>query len=265
MTARIGVALAALGGLLLGAAPARAEGIKWTPEFFHQLYGDVTYTYRFGASTFEQYRAGLRAGLIDVYGSVKFDGANTSASQVPTPYSYSGLVPAAGARVWIPGRTAWFGVEVGHGVIGTRKGQNELRVGGTGYWDHDTPHAWRRETYAEAFFVDSTAPVQDVFGMLRHRQGWLFAEAVGGWFWGYGVGQLNVSGRPTYAADNRVELGLGVGWRGFRGWTDAPLMADTVAGVSLNVEARGGVAYRGDLGGMPRAYVTPLFVLAGGF
>lgn len=259
------LALAASCALAFAPREARAEAASG-PRFFHDLYGDVTYTYRYGPATFDRYRAGLRLGPLDVFGFARYDAADTGSSQVPTQYSYGGAVVGGGSRVWLFGRTFWLGVDVGRGVSGTRAEITDVRAGGAGFWDDDDLYAKvRRETYVEAFYIDDFHVVNDGFLLARHRHGLLLDELGGGWAWAYGVAQLNLSAKGDYGADNRAELGLGTGWRRFWSWHDSPLMPDTVFGLTLNAEARVGTIVRGDLGGMSRTYVTPLLVLAGGF
>jgi len=233
-------ALFSLTGFVALAASAAAQ----QPEFFRDVYADAVYNRLTGFSTSQIARVGFKKGQDDLHVLFRNETFDTRGTDLPFQYAARGTSVALGYRHWFPGNRMFGTISYGTGLAGTIKDKADFRAGFAGYTDWSNGRNFT-DLYGDLFYV---GVAKDTYLNLRIRPGRILRQDKDGRLWVYGVGQLFAAGSGARGTENRVEAGLGIGYL-FRGK------------VTLNLEMRGGYAYRGDIS--KRTYLNPTIILAG--
>lgn len=221
-------------------------GLASTAEQFSDLYTDAVWSNLTGASTFQSARVGARSGQNEYYLSAKNEWYDTRGTRLSYQASAQGATVGVGYRRWLLGRELFAAVSAGTGVVGANAGRSDARVGLAGYTQWELGQRFT-DLYGELFWVERA---DDAFLSLRLRPGMVLHRDRQGRLWLYAVGQCWASGTGESGTDNRVEAGSGLGYV-YQGK------------VSLNIEARGGRAYRGQI--TERSYWNPMLIVAANF
>lgn len=172
-------------------------------------YADAVWSNQYGASSFQQVNYGIRDKNQDYFLSLKNEWSDTSSGNVPWNYTLSGISAGGGIRCWDKNKNAYLSISYARGLTANRKGDDDFRVGGAGYWYHENQRNFK-ETYAEAFWISIQ---KDTLGMIRYRDGKIISDRDGKKTSLYGIGELHLSGSGDNAADNRLEAGVGISYR----------------------------------------------------
>jgi len=219
--------------------------VQWVSEG----YFDAGYERLLGTFATQILRFGARYGQDDLHAYVRNETLDTVGTGLPYPQSVTGTSVGLEARHWFPGNQMYASASLGQGISGPNEGKADARYGLAGYtnWTHDR---WFGDFYGELFYI---ALATDTFLDGRLRAGRIWKRFKKDYVWGYVVGQFWVSGQTESGTENRMEAGLGVGYS----WHE---------GISLNIELRGGYAFRSGIDdGGDRLYFNPTIILAGGF
>ncbi len=230
-------------------APAQSTEImkpKETGKLFYEVYADAVSQKLTGFSMLQQIRAGYRYGQFDVHALLRNEQFDTKGTNLPFQFAARGTTLGVGVRWWFPGNKAWATASYGRGISGFAQGKNDLRIGGAGYdsWQSDK---YFTDVYADLFYVDLA---KDSYGTLRFRPGYILSKASNNMLWAYGIAHGWASGKGKNGVENRIETGVGVGYR--------------IGGnLTLNAEYRLGMVYRGAIN--QRSYTNPMIFIAGFF
>jgi len=223
-------------------------------KFFHSLYVDGVVTQLTGVSSMQQYTFGARKGAYGVYGQIQNAWSDTHGSDALYQYSARGLTISAGLRYWLPGE-AWYGfAQVGHVLTGNSKGTDEERLGLAGFneWDFGKKKDKVLDFYGDLTWVNNP-DTADTYLTMRVRDGKVLHQEGNSRLWAYGVGQLNGSASGSNGINNRIEAGVGLGYRTYQ----APF------GMNASFELREGYSFQGVIA--HKTYFNPTFIISGGF
>ena len=219
---------------------------KETGKLFYEVYADAVSQKLTGFSTLQLLRAGYRYGQFDVHALVRNEQFDTKGTNLPFQFAARGTSAGLGVRYWMPGNKAWVTASYARGVSGFVQGKNDIRLGGAGYdaWQSDK---YFTDVYADVFYVDLA---KDTFGTLRFRPGYILSKTGGNMLWAYGIAHGFVSGKGKNGVENRVEGGVGLGYR-------------LGSNISINAEYRLGYVFRGEIN--QKRYTNPTIFIAGFF
>jgi hypothetical protein len=227
------------------AAEKKKLKLRWVSEG----YFDAGYERLLGTFSTQIIRYGVRYGQDDLHAYFRNETLNTNGTGLPYPQAVTGTSVGLEARHWFPGNKMYAGVSYGEGIGGYNLRKADFRYGLVGYtnWTHNR---WFSDLYGELYYI---AVAADTFFDVRLRSGQKIHEDKKGYLWDYVVGQFWVSGQTESGTENRTELGLGIGY----------VYAQSI---SLNVELRGGYAFRSGIdNGGDRSYFNPTIILSGGW
>ncbi len=228
---------------------AQAAGKKLKLRWVSEGYFDAGYERLLGTFSTQIIRYGVRYGQDDLHAYFRNETLNTNGTGLPYPQAVTGTSVGLEARHWFPGNKMYAAVSYGEGIGGYNNRKADFRYGLVGYtnWTHNK---WFSDLYGELYYI---AVAADTFFDVRLRSGQKLHEDKKGYLWDYVVGQFWVSGQTESGTENRAELGLGIGY----------VYAQAI---SLNVELRGGYAFRSGIdNGGDRSYFNPTVILSGGW
>ncbi|OPZ83376.1 MAG: hypothetical protein BWY76_02303 [bacterium ADurb.Bin429] len=236
-------------GLLLLALSAPAQNPdEW--RNFHTLYVDAVWTRLTGYSSVQQYTTGVRKGQYGAYLALQNAWADTRGSDAIYQYTTQGVTLTGGLRYWFPG-DQWFAfTSFGHVIAGKNEGTDDFRVGAAGFneWEHGKNRVF--DLYGDITWVGAA---DDLYMTIRAREGVILRQQGNTRWWVYGVGHLAASASGDNGASNRLEAGVGLGYRTYA----APF------GLSVGLEMREAYSFRGAID--DRLFYNPTIVVAGGF
>lgn len=215
--------------------------LKWV----HDTYFDAGASDLIGTFTTQIIRYGVRYEQSELHIYAKNETLDTTGTNLPFRSIVSGASAGIGYRYWLPGNHAFATVSYGKYFSGDNKNKSDFRVGAAGYYDWKHKNQFT-DYYGDLFYIDIA---QDVFISSRLRTGLVLFQHGGDSGTGYFVLQGFGSGKGDNGTENRIEAGFGVAYVFQKK-------------ISLNVELRGGYAYRGTINN--RTYLNPQIVLSGG-
>lgn len=230
-------------------APAQSTEIfkpKETGKLFYEVYADAVSQRLTGFSTLQQLRAGYRYGQVDVHALLRNEQFDTKGTNLPFQFAGRGTSLGVGVRYWFSGNKAWATASFARGIAGFVKGKNDIRLGGAGYdaWQSDK---YFTDVYGDLFYVDLA---KDTYGTLRFRPGYILSKDGNNMLWAYGIAHGFASGKGANGVENRIETGVGLGYR-------------LGGNITLNAEYRLGYVYRGAIN--QKRYTNPIIFIAGFF
>jgi hypothetical protein len=235
--------------LLFLCLPALAEEPA-TIKPFQTLYVDAVWTKLTGASSVQQYTTGLRKGQHGAYLSLQNSWSDTRGSDAVYQYTTQGVTLTGGLRYWLPGDQWFTFASLGHVLTGSSAGTNDLRFGAAGFneWAHGSNQVF--DLYGDLTWVGAA---DDLYMTLRARDGVILSQEGNTRWWLFGVGHLAVSASGDNGVSNRLEAGVGLGYRTYQ----------QPYGLSVSLELREGYSFRGLID--DRLFFNPTIIVAGGF
>jgi len=217
-------------------------------RFVESGYFDVGYEKLIGLFSDQIVRGGIRYGQDDLTAFFRNTTLDTRGTGLPYPSAVEGTTVGVAFRHWFPKNQMFATVETGDTIAGPYQGKTDTHYGLVGYteWSHNLA---KTDVYGELFYI---ALETDTFADLRFRSGQILAkDKSGNYFWLYLVGQGWASGKVETGTENRVEAGPGIAY------------IFKKLNLSVNLEARGGYSFRGDIPN--KVYFNPTLIISAGF
>lgn len=238
-------------GMLLSPLSARADDN--TGDYykrFTQLYVDAVASTLTGLSTTQTYTVGWRKEQQGFYLQVQDAWSDTRGSASLYQYLVEGVTISGGVRYWLPGN-AWYVYAADGAVVrGPYAGQYDARAGLVGYNEWEYGRRKVLDLYSDCTYVRLD---KDTYFTLRVRDGKILRQSGNSRTWAFLVGNVQADTAGSNGLSNRLETGVGLGFRTYK----APY------GLSLSLEYRVGHSFAGAI--THQNYTYPLFIIAGGF
>jgi len=228
------------------AVPNIGDGYKQ----FDQLYLDATASSLTGLSATQMFTLGWRKEQQAFYLQVMNAWSDTLGTSSLYQYTSQGITLSGGIRYYLPG-DAWY-VFASEGILvcGPYAGSFDPRVGLVGSNEWNFARGKVIDLYSDCTYVNL---YQDTYFTLRIRDGKILSQHGNSRIWAYAIGNLQADSAGSNGLSNRIEAGIGLGYRTY----EAPF------GLSATLDFRLGDSFRGAIA--HRHYSNPMFVISGGF